>query len=110
MKKTMGLNLAPRCWMDFGFCRNAEPMEEGAQQPARGIVFSGKSMFPGRTGRRSRCCGFAEGLGLSRAELYGMNIGCRELKMTAWSVQTSLTKWDPLHVLVREIFTETSRK
>ena len=50
----------------------------------------------GRTGRRSRCCGFALVLGLSRAELHGMNIGFRELKMTAWSFRTSLTKWDPL--------------
>ena len=57
--------------------------------PARGRV-------PGRTGRRSNCCGFAEVLGLSRAELYGMNIGFRDLKMTAWSFRTSLTKWDPL--------------
>ena len=36
-------------------------------------------------GRRSRCCGFAEVLGLFRAQLYGMNIGLGELKMTAWS-------------------------
>lgn len=46
--------------------------------------------------RRSRCCGFPEVLGLPRAELQGMNIGFRELKMTAWSFRTSMTKWDPV--------------
>ena len=34
-------------------------------------------------GRRSRCCGFPEVLGLSRAEFSGMNIGIGECKMTA---------------------------
>ena len=58
-------------------------------RPARGRV-------PGRTCRRSNYCGFAEVLGLFRAELYRMNIGLGELKMTAWSFRTSLTKWDPL--------------
>ena len=47
-------------------------------------------------GRRSRCCGFAEVLGFSRAELEGMSIGLRDFKMTARSFQTSLTKWDLL--------------
>ena len=47
-------------------------------------------------GRRSRCCGFAEVLGLLRAELQGMSIGLGDFKMTAWSFRTSLTKWDPL--------------
>ena len=54
----------------------------------------GRGRVPGRTGRRSRCCGFAEVLGFFRAELYGTNIGFRELRMTAWSFGTSLTKWD----------------
>ena len=58
-------------------------------RPARGRV-------PERTGRRSRCCGFAEVLGFSRAGLEGMNIGFGDFKMTAWSFRTSLTKWDPL--------------
>ena len=47
-------------------------------------------------GRRSTCCGFPEVLGFSRAQQQVMNIGIRELKMTAWSFQTSLTKWDPV--------------
>ena len=56
----------------------------------------GRGRVPGRTGRRSRCCGFAEVLGFSRAVLEGISIGLRDFKMTAWSFQTSLTKWDPL--------------
>ena len=51
---------------------------------------------PRRTGKRSRCCGFAEMLGLYRVELSGTNIGFRDFKMTAWSFQTSLTKWGAL--------------
>lgn len=58
-------------------------------RPARGRV-------PGRTCRRSNYCGFAEVLGLFRAELYRMYIGLGELKMTACSFRTSLTKWDPV--------------
>ena len=45
-------------------------------RPARGRV-------PGRTCRRSNYCGFAEVLGLSRAEFSGLNIGIGEHKMTA---------------------------
>ena len=56
----------------------------------------GRGRVPGRTGRRARCCGFAEVLGLWRAELTGTNIGFRDFKMTAWSFQTSLAKWDLL--------------
>ena len=56
-------------------------------RPVRGRV-------PRRTCRRSNYCGFAEVLGLFRAELYGINIGLGELNMTAWSFRTSLTKWD----------------
>ena len=58
-------------------------------RPARGRV-------PRRTCRRSNYCGFAEVLGLSRAELSGTNIGFRDFKMTARSFRTSLAKWDPL--------------
>ena len=57
----------------------------------------GRGRVPERTGKRSRCCGFAEVLGFSRAELEGISIGLRDFKMTAWSFQTSLTKWDPLN-------------
>ena len=46
---------------------------EGPREGERGRV----------PGRRSRCCGFAEVLGFSRAELYGTNIGIREHKMAA---------------------------
>ena len=53
-------------------------------------------LVPGRTGKRSRCCGFTEVLGLSRAGLSGTKIGFRDFKMTVWSIQTSLSKWDPL--------------
>ena len=56
----------------------------------------GRGSVPERTGKRSRCCGFVEVLGFIRAELQVMNIGFRDFKMTAWSFQTSLTKWDPL--------------
>ena len=58
-------------------------------RPARGRV-------PGRTCRRSYCCGFAEVLGFFRAELYKINTGLGELNMTAWSFRTRLTKWDPV--------------
>ena len=76
--------------------------EEGAEElenqrgKREGGGKGGRGRVPGRTGRRSRCCGFAEVLGSFRAELEGMSIGFRELKMTAWSFRMSLTKWDPL--------------
>ena len=56
----------------------------------------GRGRVPRRTGRRSRCCGFAEVLGFSRAALQETSIGFRDFKMTTWSFQTSLTKWDPV--------------
>ena len=62
---------------------------EGPLEGERGRV-------PGRTCRRSGCCGFPEVLGLFRAELYRTNIELGELKMTAWSFQTSQTEWDPV--------------
>ena len=73
-------------------------------------VVSGMLNRAKRTGKRSRCCGFAEVLGLSRAELSGTNIGCRDFKRTAWSFATSLTKWEPLTRPDGEILRETSRK
>jgi len=45
----------------------------------------GRGRIPRRTGRRARCCGFAEVLGLFRAELSATKIGFRDFKMTAWS-------------------------
>ena len=55
-----------------------------------------KTRVPGRTGRRSRWCGFAEVLGLYRAELSGMNIGIRECKMTArWCLTSPLNHIPP---------------
>ena len=56
----------------------------------------GGGRVPWRTCRRSNYCGFAEVLGLFRAELSGTNIGFRDFKMTAWSFRTSLAKWDAL--------------
>ena len=53
--------------------RNQKGKGEGGGSRGRGRV-------PGRTGRRARCCGFAEVLGLSRAELSGTNIGFRDFK------------------------------
>ena len=44
-----------------------------------------KQWVPGNTGRRSRWCGFAEGLGFSRAELEGMSIELGDFKMTLWA-------------------------
>jgi len=49
----------------------------------KGEEGGGRERVPGRTGRRSRCCGFPEVLGFFRAELSGTNIGIRELKRTA---------------------------
>ena len=93
-----------RCWSSTCFPRSfphakmegdsaAEEIQKGKGEGGRS---GGRGRVPGRTGRRSRCCGFAEVLGLSRAELSGTSIGFRDFKMTAWSCQTRLTKWDLL--------------
>ena len=72
----------------------------------------GRGRVPGRTGRRSRCCGFAEVLGFSRAELSGTNIGIRELKRTARWCLTSplnhicpnlLSKWEKNGIKCRKV-------
>ena len=67
-----------------------------ASNGAVGKHWLGRGRVPERTGKRSRCCGFAEVLGFFRADLEGTNIRFRDFKMTTWSFQTSLTKWDPL--------------
>ena len=72
------------------------PMEDFGRHQGEGGGSGGRGRVPGRTGRRSRCCGFAEVLGFFRAELYRTNIKLGELKMTAWSFWASLTKWDHL--------------
>ena len=69
---------------------------ENQKRKGEGGGSRGRGRVPERTGKRSRCCGFAEVLGLSRAELSGTNIGFRDFKMTTWSFRTSLTKWEPL--------------
>ena len=69
--------------------RHAAKSKGKGGRPARGRV-------PRRTCKRSNYCGFTEVMGLFRAELYRRNIALGELNMTAWSFQTSLTKWEPL--------------
>ena len=60
----------------------------------RGKASKGES--PWENLQKVQLSGFAEVLGFFRAELYWMNIELGELKMTTWSFQTSLTKWDPV--------------
>ena len=56
-----------------------------------------RGRVPGRTGRRSSYCGFAEVLGFSRAELSGTNIMLRECEMTPRQFLTSLLNHMPLN-------------
>ena len=63
-----------------------------SRERGKGEEGGGRGRVPGRTGRRARCCRFAEVLGFSRAELSGTKIGFRDFKMTAWSFRTSLAK------------------